>query len=224
MNLEKLKQLLENGAISQDEFDELAKNYQAEESGEKNQEESQQEEQREENQDIDALISKAVQRAVDKVANKLGNENKKLREKLKEEQKKNLSAEELKKLEMEEKERELQEKEQALKEESNRLYAIKALKKAKLDDGSEDSLDLLELVMGENEESIETKVKALELYVRKVEEKKVNSIYKQNGRSPQRGKENSFNNPYKTGNLTEQMKLELENPELAKQLKASAVQ
>ncbi|MSS64275.1 SHOCT domain-containing protein [Velocimicrobium porci] len=31
MNLEKLKQLLENGAISQDEFDELEKNYQAKE-------------------------------------------------------------------------------------------------------------------------------------------------------------------------------------------------
>lgn len=229
MSLEKLKQLLASGTITQEEFDELAKNFQGEESEEETtdteKQEGTEEEATEDKPDVDTLISQAVQRAVDKVANKLGNENKKLKEQLKEEQKKHLSAEEIKKMELEEKEREILEKEQALRTESNRMYALKALKKAALDDGSEDTFDLLDLVLGEDEEQIAVKVKALEKYKRKIEANKMESIYKQNGRTPSKGKEgNAFANPYKTGNFTEQTKLELENPDLARQLKARAAQ
>lgn len=232
MSLEKLKQLLASGAITQEEFDELAKNFSQEESNEEletdeEKQEDTEEETKEDKPDMDTLISQAVQKAVDKVANKLGNENKKLKEQLKEEQKKHLSAEEIKKLELEEKEREILEKEQALRTESNRIYALKALKKAALDDGSEDTFDLLDLVLGDDEEQISVKVKALEKYKRRIEANKVESIYKQNGRTPGKGSDGgSAKNPYSKEhfNLTEQMELENKNPDLAKKLKASAAQ
>lgn len=233
MSLEKLKQLLASGAITQEEFDELAKNVpqeeesvEEEETDPENQEDTE-EETSEENPDVDTLIAQAVQKAVDKVANKMGNENKKLKEQLKEEQKKNLSAEEIRKMELEEKEREILEKEQALRTESNRIYALKALKKAALDDGSEDTFELLDLVLGDDEEQISTKVKALEKYKRRIEANKVESIYKKNGRTPNKGLDGgSVKNPYskESFNLTKQMELESKNPDLAKKLKASAAQ
>lgn len=223
MDLERLKQLLTSGAITQEEYDEMAEGLEEAETKETETESSQEEEPETEEPDMDSLIAEKVRRELDKVTNKLGNENKRLREQLKEEQKKNLSVEEVRKLEMEEKEKELLEKEKALKTESNRIYAVKALKKAKLDDGSEETLDLLELVMGEDEECINAKVKALEKFVNALVGKKVDGIFKQNGRTPGKGAEgNTAKNPYKTGNLTEQMRLEHENPELANRLKASA--
>lgn len=85
--------------------------------------------------DLDARIAKAVQTAVDRATNKLGNENKKLKDQLNAERKKNLSADELKKVELQEKEDAITQKENELKEKENRMYAIKALKKAELDDG-----------------------------------------------------------------------------------------
>lgn len=230
MSLEKLKQLLASGAITQEEFDELAKNFsQEEESSEvetvtENQEDIQ-EETSEDKPDMETLIAQAAQKAVDKVANKLGNENKKLKEQLKAEQQKYLSAEEIKKMELEEKERKILEKEQALRTESNRMFAVKALKEAELDDGSKDMFDLLDLVLGEDEEQISIKVEALKKYVKKVKAKEVEAIYKKNGKTPSIGFDNNVKNPYSKQywNFTEQMKLERENPELAKRYRASTI-
>lgn len=190
MNLEKLKKLLESGAITQEEFDEMAKMRQSEadekdEEGEDAEEDEDHEE--EEQLDRNAQIAKEVQRQVDRIANKLGNENKRLKDQLNDERRKHLSAAELKKLEIEEKERELLEKEQELLTKSNRMYAIKALKKAKLDDGSEETLELLDLVSGDSEDAIDSKVAALQKYVQSLVGKKVDDIFKQNGRTPGKG-------------------------------------
>lgn len=229
MNLEKLKKLLESGAITQEEFDEMAKMYQPEtdekdEEGEDTEEDGEEDDHEEEEQlDRNAQIAKEVQRQVDRIANKLGNENKRLKDQLNDERRKHLSAAELKKLEIEEKEKELLEKEQELLTKSNRMYAVKALKKAKLDDGSEETLELLDLVSGDSEDAIDSKVAALQKYVQSLVGKKVDDIFKKNGRTPGKGTEGGgVKNPYKTGNLTEQMKLEMEDPELAAKLKASA--
>lgn len=105
------------------------------------------------------------------------------------------------------------------------MYAIKALKKAELDDGSEDTLDLVEFVLGEDETDIDVKVKALQKFAQRIAKNTIDGIYKANGRNPGRGNAASgSDNPWskESWNLTKQMELELSNPELAKTLKSSA--
>lgn len=232
MKLSKLKELLKNGSITQEEYDEMEKtaapddppteptkgtpskkpdpDADPDDTGDK---------------DLETKIARAVQAAVDRATNKLGNANKKLKEDLEKERKKNLTAEELKQLEIKEKETELAQKEQEIKEKENRMYAIKALKKAELDDGSEATLDLVEFVLGEDETAIDLKVKALQKFAERVAKNTTDGIYKANGRTPGKGNAGSGQeNPWSkdTWNLTKQMELELSNPELAKTLRASA--
>lgn len=226
MKLSKLKKLLESGTISQEEYDEMAKT--AEDDTETNPPEgnplADPSKDGSSEEDLEAKIAKAVQTAVDRTANKLGNENKKLKEQLEVERKKNLSAEELKQLELKEKEAELAQKEQEIREKENRMYAIKALKKAELDDGSEDTLDLIEFVLGQDEAAIDLKVKALQKFAQRVAKNTTDGIYKANGRTPGKGNAcGASDNPWskESWNLTKQMELEISNPELAKALKAS---
>ena len=58
----------------------------------------------------------------------------------------------------------------------------KALKKAELDDGSEDTLDLVDFVMGEDETAIYLKVKALQKFAQRIIKNTTDGIYKTNGR------------------------------------------
>lgn len=216
MTLKKLKELLESGVISQEEYDELAKNAKADEPPK---------EQPEEEEGQEKKLEKMIQAAVDRATNKLGNENKQLKEQLSNERKKNLSAEELKQAELQEKADELAQKEREIKEKENRMYAIKALKKAELDDGSEDTLELIEFVLGEDETAIDTKVKALQKFAQKIAKSTTDGIYRANGREPGKGntsgnKENPWNKD--SWNLTKQMEMEINNPELAKTMKVSA--
>lgn len=231
MKLSKLKKLLEAGTVTQEEYDEMSKtaeddtkdasskddpgaNDLDDDSGKDNPDD-----------DLEAKIAKAVQAAVDRATNKLGNENKRLKDQLEAERKKNLSADELKQVELQEKEQELAQKEQEIREKENRMYAIKALKKAELDDGSEETLDLVEFVLGEDETAIDLKVKALQKFAQRVAKNTTDGIYKANGRTPGKGSSGSGqDNPWskESWNLTRQMELEINNPELAKTLKASA--
>ena len=128
-------------------------------------------------------------------------------------------------MELQEKEDAITQKENELKEKENRMYAIKALKKAELDDGSEDTLDLVDFVMGEDETAIYLKVKALQKFAQRIIKNTTDGIYKTNGRIPGKGgagggKDNPWSK--ENWNLTKQMELEINDPELAKSLKASA--
>lgn len=223
MKLKKLKELLASGAITQEEYDELAKTAKPDEDPPEPPKDPDQADPPD--NDPDKKLEKMIQAAVDRATNKLGNENKQLKEKLETERKKNLSAEELKQVELQEKEAELAKQQAEIQLEKNRMYAIKALKKAELDDGSEDTLELIEFVIGEDETAIDVKVKALQKFAQKVAKRTTDGIYRANGREPGKGnisggKENPWSKD--SWNLTKQMELEINNPELAKTLKASA--
>ena len=128
-----------------------------------------------------------IQKAVDRATNKLGNENKKLRSELDELKKANLSEAELRKLEMQEKEKEIAEREQKLLEKENRLLAIKAIKEVGLDDGSELSLSLVDFVMAQDEATIKERVTAFDSLVKRMVQAEVDKVFKSNGRIPGKG-------------------------------------
>lgn len=226
MKLSKLQELLKTGAIAQEDYDEMAKTAEQDTPpANPPTDNPPKEDPSTDPEDPDKKLEKLVQAAVDRATNKIGNENKKLKEQLEAERKKNLSADELKQVELQEKEQELAQKEQEIREKENRMYAIKALKKAELDDGSEETLDLVEFVLGEDETAIDLKVKALQKFAQRVAKNTTDGIYKANGRTPGKGNAGGgSDNPWskESWNLTKQMELEISNPELAKTLKAGA--
>ena len=224
MNLEELKALLESGAITKAQFEAMCKQFGFEVQEDKDDPEDKDKD-KDEPEDADKLLEKKIQQAVDRATNKLGNDNKKLKEELEKLRKEKLTAEELKALEDEEKEKDLAEREAALKAAENKMYAVKAIKKAGLDDGSETALDILGLVNAGDEESIDNNIKALKALVDKLVKAEVEKTFKGNGRKPEHGSGGAGDdNPYmeNTFNLSKQMELELTNPELAKKLKAAA--
>ncbi len=227
VTLKKLKELLASGAITKEEYDELAKNAKPEDKPADPEADpgSDSKDDPDGKEDEEKKLERLIQAAVDRATNRLGNENKQLKEQLSSERKKNLSAEELKKVELQEKEAQLVDKEKEIREKENRMYAVKALKKAQLDDGSEDTLELVEFVLGEDEAAIDTKVKALQKFAKRIAQNTTDEIYHKNGREPGRGSSSEAkDNPWDkdSWNLTQQMELEINKPELAKALKASA--
>lgn len=138
-------------------------------------------------------VEKLINRAVDRATNKLGNDNKKLRSDLETERKKNLSDKEIKDLELQEKEKEIAERERALTEKENRLLAIKAIKEAGLDDGSDASLAIVDFVMAEDEEGIRERVKTFNALIERIVKTKVDGVFKANGRTPGVGSETAAN-------------------------------
>lgn len=231
MKLSKLKKLLETGVISQEEYDEMSKTAEDDIQTPPTRDDPAKDDSEvdppkgDPDDDLETKIAKAVQTAVDRATNKLGNENKLLKDKLEKTRKEKMSAEELKAVELQEKETALAQKEQEIREKENRMYAIKALKKAELDDGSEETLDLVEFVLGEDETAIDLKVKALQKFAQRVAKNTTDGIYKANGRTPGKGNASGGqDNPWskEAWNLTRQMEMELKTPELAKTMKASA--
>lgn len=140
-------------------------------------------------------IEKLIQRAVDRATNKLGNENKRLREQYNALKKEKLSNDEIKRLELADKEADIADREAKLTEKENRLFAIKAIKEAGLDDGSDMALELVDFVMSDNENATRAKVKAFSALVDKMVSAKVTETFKSNGRNPEkRGyNESSYN-------------------------------
>lgn len=221
MTLEKLKELLNSGAISQEEFDEMSKNIKPTEPT------NDPEPTEPTNDPIDMeKLDKIIQSRVDK---QMATERKKsadLEKQLKRLQQAKLTDDELKQIEIDEKEKAIAERERAITEKENRLYAVKAIKEAGLDDGSDTSLSLVDFVMGEDETEINAKVKSFKELFDKAVTAEVNKRFKEAGYTPNKGN-NSLNggvNPYtkEQFNLTEQMNIETTNPELAAQLKAAA--
>ena len=217
MKLSKLKELLENGDITQEEFDAMKETA----------EDDTQDDGKPEEDNKEDDLDKKIQAAIDRATNKLGNENKSLRKELDRLKKEKMTDEERAEAERKEREDELTRREREIKEKENRLYAIKAIKDAKLDDGSNNALELVEFVMADEEEDIDKRVKAFSHLVNKFVKAEVDKTFKKNGGTPPTGvggQGGSKDNPYKkeTFNLSKQMELELNNPEEAKKLKAEA--
>ena len=132
----------------------------------------------------DSKMEALIQRYVDRATNKLGNENKKLRDQIKKMEREKLSGDEIKELELRDKENEIAEREKALLDRENRLSAIKAIKEIGLDDGSNDSLALVDFVMADDEEAIKGKVKVFDALVKRFVKAEVDRVFKSNGRTP----------------------------------------
>ncbi|MBR6613185.1 MAG: DUF4355 domain-containing protein [Clostridia bacterium] len=221
MNLEKLKEMLANGTITQEEFDSMKEALEMKDKTKEPDTKGAGKDEEPKNDDMELLIQKAVDRAT----NKLGNQKKELEKELERIKKEKMTDDERKEYEMQEKERELQEKEREIALRENKLYAISAVKKAGLDDGSETSLDLVEFVIDTDTAKIDSKVKAFSNLVKKLVKAEVDRTFKARGGEPDKGGDDVVtNNPYakETYNLTAQMQLEISNPELAAKYKALA--
>ncbi len=129
-------------------------------------------------------FEKLVQAKANKLAAEISKKNAQLQKELDTLKREKMTAEELKQLEMSEKEKTLAEREKMLLDKESRLIAIRAIKEAGLDDGSDKALELVDFVMAENEDSIKNKVKAFGELVNKFVESKVGKIFKDNGRNP----------------------------------------
>ena len=184
MTLEELKKQLEEGKLTQEQFDEMVRILGLELNPDPDPEPQP------EQDDIDKLIEKAVDRAT----NKLGNENKALREKLEKLKKTKLSAEEIAEEERREKETALAEREAAVKAAENRMFALKQIKKVGLDSGDETAIQIVDLVMGEDEDAISENVSALKKLVDSLVAVEVDKAFKSTGRVPGKGKSGGTQN------------------------------
>lgn len=146
-------------------------------------------------------LESLIQRAVDRATNKLGNENKKLRGELETLKKAKLSDDEVKALEMQEKEKDIADREKKLKDRENRLLAIKAIKEVGLDDGSDASLAIVDFVMADDEAAIKERVKAFDALVKRIVQSQVDKVFKSNGRTPGVGSGNAADTSGKTDNI-----------------------
>ena len=221
MSIDELKALLDDGKLTKEQFVAMAKaidpNFNEEDFIDPNADPDP-------DSDPEAEIQKRIQREVDRAKNKLGNENKKLRQQLEAIKKAKLTDDEQAELDRRQQEEELAEERKALQDEKNRWYAMKAIKKAGLDDGGDDSLELVEFVLGNDEAEINSRVKAFGDLVKKLVKAEVDKTFKQHGRNPEHGNGAGDKNPWakESWNITQQMQLEMTNPELAAQLKAAA--
>lgn len=223
MTLEKLEEMLASGTITKEEFEELVQKLNLPSKEKKNDsEELKQNENSEDN--MNKRIEKLVQSAVDRTAQKWGEKYKELERKHKKLQEEKLTTEELKTIEIEEKEKAIAEREKALLEKENRIYCIKAIKKAGLDQGGDEALELIDFIMGDSTEQIDKKVNVFKALFDRFVKAEVDKTFKSSGRNPEKGNASNTENPYKkeTFNLTKQMELEQNNPELAATLRAAA--
>lgn len=219
MDIEKLKKLIEDGVITQAEFDALVQKIDDNNNKDLSNDDSN-------NNGLSADdLDKIIQSKVDKIVAKFGKEKADMKKELDALRKKNLSDEERIQVERQEKEQELAEKERLLKDRENRLFAVDAIKKAGLDDGSETSMLILDFVVSDTEETTNEKVKNFKALVDKLVENATNKRFKDNGRELSGGSSKQMSdNPWKkeSWNITKQMNLELENPKLAEALKQEA--
>lgn len=132
-------------------------------------------------------LEKLIQSKVDKATAKLGKEKADLQKELDKMKREKLTDDEVKKLELADKEKAIAEKEQALLEKENRLFATKAIKEIGLDDGSPESLKLLDFVMDKDEAGITAKAKAFKELVDRFVKAEVDKTFKSKGRNPNGG-------------------------------------
>lgn len=138
-------------------------------------------------------IDKLVQAKVDKLMAEERKKSTSLSKELEKMKRDKMTAAELKKYDDEKRDKELAERERIIVEKENRYYAITALKKAGLDDGSEVALELAELVTGVDNEQTDTRIATLNKLITKMVDSKVNERFKSFGRTPGDSSTNSGN-------------------------------
>ena len=158
-------------------------NASASENEGKNNEESENEGKNKDPDNFERLLQARLDKAMAEERKKNVNLTKEL-EKMKREK---MTADELKKYDDEKRANDLAEREKTIAEKENRYYAITALKKAGLDDGSETVLELADLVMGADSDETDTRIATLNKLVTKVVDSKVNERFKSFGRVPNSG-------------------------------------
>jgi len=152
-----------------------------------------------------AELDKLVQARADKLTAEMGKKNAALQKELDKLKKEKMTADELKAHEISEKEKTLAEREKMLADKENRLLAIKAIKKAGLDDGSDKALELVDFVMGEDEETINNKVNVFGELVKKFVAAEVDKAFKKNGRNPNSGNNGSGDDNKGKSTVAEQL-------------------
>ena len=228
MNKEKLDALLASGAITQEEYDAMLAALPGDPPPEDGGGQKPGGRSNPPDDEDDDELDRRVQRAVDKITAKLGKDKAALQKELDRLKKEKLTDEERAVLDQKERDDALAQRERALQEKENRLYAIGAIKKAGLDDGSDAALSLVDFVLGEDEADIDRRVKTFGALMTKMVRAEVDRRFKEGGREPQKGGGDggSEPNPYSkaTFNLTAQMELETKDPQKAERLRAAAQQ
>lgn len=138
-------------------------------------------------------IDKIVQKRAEALNEKLSKNNENLKKELENLKKSKLTEDEVRAFEIERKEQELNEREKEIKDSQNRLYAIKAIKEAGLDDGGKNVFEIVDLVMGDDENSIDNRVLALNNLVQSMVKSQINGLFVQNGRNPNGSNANDDN-------------------------------
>lgn len=131
-------------------------------------------------------LDKIVQSRVDRLMAGERKEKAKLEKELKKLREEKLTDDERKQLEIDEREKAIEAKEKEVAEKENRLFAIRAIKDAGLDDGG-DTTALVDLVVAGSdvtEDSITDKVKAVKDFFDKKVAAEVDKTFKENGRNP----------------------------------------
>lgn len=228
MTKEKLEELLNSGAITQEEFDEMVQSIKDPDPTTEPTKDSTKDPEPE-----DITKTKEFQREIDKhmSAERKKNvdsqkKNAELQRKIERLEKKILTDEELQRESFEQQQQELEEQRKELKYEKNKMYAVKSMQKAEIN-GSEEAMLLMEklVMVCEDEADIDDVISSLKAWKDKEVKAEVDKRFKEGGSTPKKGDNLGGGvNPYKkeTFNLTEQIRLEQNNPELAARYKAEA--
>lgn len=231
MDLKRLKELLENGVISQDEFDAMAKSINETETNETEQEETTETETtetKEKNDDTDDLskFEKLIQSKIDRALAKERKDKAEFKRKYENLQKKMLTDDEKKELEFKQQQQEIEEQRKELMLEKNKMYAVKSMKKANISDSEEAMLLMEKLVSAcEDEAEIDETIELLKAWKDKDVAAEVDKRFKTGGHVPKKADNlNGGVNPWKAEsfNLTEQMRIETADPSLAQKLMQAA--
>lgn len=217
MTLEQLKELLESGAITQEQYDAMAQII----------EPTAPTPDPEPTPDPDPEPAPTFsQSQLDKALAKERKEKAELKKRLERLEKKALTDEEVRQGEIERQQQEIDEQRREITIEKNKMYAVKALQKANISN-TEETMSVIERMVTscEDEDDIDELITLLKKWHDNAVKAEVDKRFKEGGYTPQKGTNlNGGVNPWAEGqkNLTEQMKIEMTNPELAKQLQAAA--
>ena len=233
MKLSRLKELLESGAITQEDYDSMvatAENDEPTEPIEPTEPTEPTDPATDPTPKPDDVTARLYQSKLDREMAKERKEKAELKRRLEQLQKKVLTDEEKRQLEFEQQQQELEEQRKELTFERNKMYAVKALKKAEIND-SDEALLLMEKLVAScaDEAEIDDTIALLKAWrdkdVTAGVEAEVDKRFKAAGYTPAKGTTlNNGVNPWvkEQQNLTKQMEIEVSNPELAAQLKAAA--
>lgn len=223
MTLEKLKELLESGAITQEEFDAMAKAVEVEPEPTPEPETTPEPEPEPKPDD---KLEKLIQSKIDRALAQERKEKADYKRRLENLQKKMLTDDEKKELELKQQKEEIEEQRKALALEQNKMYAVKSMKKNNISDSEEAMLLMEKLVSAcEDEAEIDEMIELLKAWKDKDVAAEVDKRFKAGGYTPKKADNlNGGVNPWKAEsfNLTEQMKIETSDPALAQKLMQAA--